>query len=216
MSNERKSLLSLAPADVVKEMTTRFASGNDVPVERSSITRNEWIVLECELERLETARERLLGALDAKQAKIDALMLEFCPGEMSKEQREEWASRQRPVPTPQSTDERSVVEKLRDRAGDWQTWIDDDLPIERGYNPEHMRYHQALDRAAADAIEQLTEFKETALVEARAAEAEIERLNREVAHLRKTCKDFGVHPSRVGYDANGSPVGGCIHCGEDH
>lgn len=36
----------------------------------------------------------LLRALDAKQAKIDALMLEFCPGEMSAEQRAEWARSQ--------------------------------------------------------------------------------------------------------------------------
>lgn len=39
----------------------------------------------------------LMRALHAKQAKIDALMLEFCPGEMSKEQRDEWAEHQRPA-----------------------------------------------------------------------------------------------------------------------
>lgn len=49
----------------------------------------------------------LLLALNAKQAKIDALMMEFCPGEMSAEQRAEWAKNQRPV----SADiERSITE----------------------------------------------------------------------------------------------------------
>lgn len=40
--------------------------------------------------------ENLTRALHAKQAKIDALMLEFCPGEMSAEQRAEWATHQQP------------------------------------------------------------------------------------------------------------------------
>lgn len=34
-------------------------------------------------------------ALEAKQAKIDALMLEYCPSEMTQEQRDEWAEHQR-------------------------------------------------------------------------------------------------------------------------
>lgn len=40
--------------------------------------------------------ESLIRALHAKQAKIDALMLEFCPGEMSAEQKAEWATHQAP------------------------------------------------------------------------------------------------------------------------
>lgn len=53
--------------------------------------------------------QNLLLALDAKQAKIDALMMEFCPGEMSREQREEWAKHQQPV----SADlERSITESF--------------------------------------------------------------------------------------------------------
>lgn len=35
--------------------------------------------------------------LDALQAKIDALMLEFCPDEMTAEQVEEWKSHQKKV-----------------------------------------------------------------------------------------------------------------------
>lgn len=36
-------------------------------------------------------------ASNAKQAKIDALMIEYCPSEMSDEQRSEWAKHQRPA-----------------------------------------------------------------------------------------------------------------------
>lgn len=36
-------------------------------------------------------------AQDEKQAKIDALMLEYCPDEMTPEQTEEWGRNQRPV-----------------------------------------------------------------------------------------------------------------------
>ncbi len=49
----------------------------------------------------------LLRALDAKQAKIDALMLEFCPGEMSAEQRAEWEKHQRPL---SADEERSITD----------------------------------------------------------------------------------------------------------
>lgn len=37
------------------------------------------------------------NAVEAMQAKIDALMLEHCPGEMSAEQRAEWAKHQQPT-----------------------------------------------------------------------------------------------------------------------
>lgn len=35
--------------------------------------------------------------LAAKQAEVDALMLEYCPGEMSQEQLEEWCRNQLPT-----------------------------------------------------------------------------------------------------------------------
>jgi hypothetical protein len=41
--------------------------------------------------------ERLEADVQAKQARIDALMLEHCPDEMTAEQREEWARHQEPV-----------------------------------------------------------------------------------------------------------------------
>lgn len=39
--------------------------------------------------------QRLESENEAMQAKIDALMLEFCPGEMTAEQLERWASHQK-------------------------------------------------------------------------------------------------------------------------
>lgn len=41
------------------------------------------------------AIQRLEAENEAMQAKIDALMLEFCPGEMTAEQLERWASHQK-------------------------------------------------------------------------------------------------------------------------
>ena len=40
--------------------------------------------------------ESLHRQLDAKQAEVDALMLEYCPSEMSQEQLDTWAAHQRP------------------------------------------------------------------------------------------------------------------------
>jgi len=49
------------------------------------ISKNSIILREC------------AEALDAKQAQIDSLMLEYCPDEMTKEQIEEWEKHQRPM-----------------------------------------------------------------------------------------------------------------------
>jgi len=53
---------------------------------------------------IKAQRAELLAELDkarksdsAKQAKIDALMFEYCPDEMTTEQTDEWAKHQRPV-----------------------------------------------------------------------------------------------------------------------
>ena len=45
---------------------------------------------------LDRAVEERNDQLAAKQAQIDALMLEYCPNEMTKEQLDEWARNQRP------------------------------------------------------------------------------------------------------------------------
>lgn len=39
----------------------------------------------------------IVAHIDAQQARIDALMLEFCPEEMTEEQRAEWARNQVPA-----------------------------------------------------------------------------------------------------------------------
>lgn len=41
---------------------------------------------------------RAANEIEAKQAKIDALMLEYCPDEMTPAQLQNWASHQKPVP----------------------------------------------------------------------------------------------------------------------
>ena len=49
---------------------------------------------QCEaMAEIEYLRQQLASA----RAKIDALMLEYCPNEMTKEQLDEWARNQRPV-----------------------------------------------------------------------------------------------------------------------
>jgi hypothetical protein len=48
--------------------------------------------------RVRQGADAMVAELEAKQAKIDALMLEFCPDEMKPEQRENWARAQRRVP----------------------------------------------------------------------------------------------------------------------
>jgi hypothetical protein len=46
---------------------------------------------------LREENERLCAQVDALQARMDALMLEFCPDEMTKTQLENWARHQRPA-----------------------------------------------------------------------------------------------------------------------
>ena len=47
--------------------------------------------------RAEARAVELEAEVAAKQARIDALMLEYCPDEMTPEQAAEWARHQRPV-----------------------------------------------------------------------------------------------------------------------
>jgi hypothetical protein len=50
-----------------------------------------------ELADLREENERLCAQVDALQARVDALMLEFCPDEMSEEHLENWARHQQPA-----------------------------------------------------------------------------------------------------------------------
>lgn len=49
------------------------------------------------VKQLITENRRLAFKVGAKQAKIDALMLEYCPEEITPDQRAEWARHQRPA-----------------------------------------------------------------------------------------------------------------------
>jgi len=68
----------------------RFVSGN---LGRALLSAHCYLLAE----QADTWR----AAAEAKQAKIDALMLEFCPGEMTASQREEWARNQVSSPIPE-------------------------------------------------------------------------------------------------------------------
>ena len=61
-------------------------------------SRHEREAVQEELKSTTAMFNRLAKTLDAKQAKIDSLMLEFCPDEMTEEQKAEWASHRRPAP----------------------------------------------------------------------------------------------------------------------
>ena len=53
-----------------------------------------------EIERLQKQLSEANKVIDSKQAKIDALMLEYCPDEMTYEQMQEWEDSQRIVGHP--------------------------------------------------------------------------------------------------------------------
>ncbi|MES2730012.1 MAG: hypothetical protein V4621_07980 [Pseudomonadota bacterium] len=69
-------------ADMVKRAGL-LSQRDDLPVDRLPAYRE---------------MEALQRAVQAKQAEIDRLMLEFCPGEMTAEQMAEWERHQRRVP----------------------------------------------------------------------------------------------------------------------
>lgn len=45
----------------------------------------------------ENARQEEMRKRDAAEAKLDAIMLEYCPEEMTKEQKIRWAQHQKPI-----------------------------------------------------------------------------------------------------------------------
>jgi hypothetical protein len=62
-----------------------------------SVPRTTWEEMSrCYLEQFDRA-ERLQRELNAKQAVLDRVMLEYCPGEMTEEQMTNWKKHQRPV-----------------------------------------------------------------------------------------------------------------------
>jgi len=72
-----------------------------------------------ERERLEADVVALKKQLGAKQARIDELMIEHCPNEVTDEQWAEWCSHQHPAPHPLwETGEVGVPSAILDRNGE--------------------------------------------------------------------------------------------------
>lgn len=111
-----------APASnepVFSDYLARWATVNVVAHEQERSAREDYATAliawqRAEITRLQQQKQSLLSALNAKQAKIDALMLEFCPGEMSAEQRAEYGRAQRAVDEPprESADPRLSAQSL--------------------------------------------------------------------------------------------------------
>jgi hypothetical protein len=60
----------------------------------------DWAEIGFEIKRLQKELDKEKTNGEALQAKIDSLMLEYCPEDISEEQYNEWASHQVPVDVP--------------------------------------------------------------------------------------------------------------------
>ena len=65
----------------------------------------------CRIEELERRNAELEAALNAKQAEIDRLMLEYCPDEMTIEQVKEWERHQRPATSAANPPDGSLIDE---------------------------------------------------------------------------------------------------------
>lgn len=83
-----------ADAERWKQISVAFGTECDDLKAELAAEREMRNATQLELERVENEE------LAAAQAKIDSLMLEFCPEEMTEEQTAEWARNQRPAPDP--------------------------------------------------------------------------------------------------------------------
>jgi hypothetical protein len=83
--------------ELAREMDRRFQSGNAIAIEKATVPTFEWKLLYAAIETDTASLADALTRIDAMQAKIDALMLEFCPEDMTPEQIAEWGAHQRPV-----------------------------------------------------------------------------------------------------------------------
>lgn len=95
---------------------------------------------------LETKNHNLWSTVHSRQAKIDELMMEFCPGEMSTEQRKEWGDSQRAVSPPPASlpaDPRELlVTTARDAGFDdlqWQSMFYDKGPYDVTYPTDQIK-----------------------------------------------------------------------------
>jgi predicted transcriptional regulator YdeE len=75
--------------ELASKFNEYFTSRNDVPVDKALVKASEWQELYSVLH----------AELNAKQAKIDSLMEEYCPEDMTDEQIDEWAEHKVVIPT---------------------------------------------------------------------------------------------------------------------
>lgn len=85
------ALRSIETQNEIKRLRARLEWNSEYPEQDGIYCRDETIRLQ------DRQIANLKSALESKQAKIDALMLEFCPDEMPAAQIENWAKHQRPV-----------------------------------------------------------------------------------------------------------------------
>jgi hypothetical protein len=76
---------------------------------RPVVYASDFDTLARQMDGLRNQVANLMNAVNVKQAQIDALMMEFCPGEMSAEQRAEWARNQAPVSKQETDDIRAAL-----------------------------------------------------------------------------------------------------------
>lgn len=106
--------MSATPRTDDQDIMTLISDFDGSPI---SVVHIEWAEkLETELTEanariaeIEAQNARLREDVEAKQAEIDLLMLEFCPDEMTPEQLANWASHQRAV----SKETEALIESAR-------------------------------------------------------------------------------------------------------
>jgi hypothetical protein len=69
--------------------------------EHARTLENELAACSAAFDRQQEMLDRNAEQIASKQAQIDRLMMEYCPEEMSPEQKAEWKKHQRPLMTPE-------------------------------------------------------------------------------------------------------------------
>ena len=94
----------MSDTPIVWVMTQYLKDETKKPTYCSVVAKLDYDILEAELAACSAAFDRQQEMLDrnaeqiaSKQAQIDRLMMEYCPEEMSPEQKAEWEKYQQPV-----------------------------------------------------------------------------------------------------------------------
>ena len=81
----------------LEEALKQARSYRAIPEPKRNGFQSDIIALADGVELLKSNNAQLVSETQGKQSRIDALMLEYCPDEMSEEQKAEWARHQEPV-----------------------------------------------------------------------------------------------------------------------